>query len=334
MSYLLGELIQLGLGREGSRGTAVSPQAWIPARSPSGMRTELEKVLLQETRVTSMNSQGSEITQRRAEGDLEFNVRNESIGYIFLNMLGELSSETTDGATTHTFTKRLGDPQLPSLTLALHQKNHQDYEFPLSMVNSLEISTPVDDLVNATAEFLASEENEASESFTPVFSDDESYFRNHDVTITVAENMSALDGEDPMEVKEFSVNINNNTRVNQNVSNYNPSDVFALLMEITGSFNVDWQGTTMYDLFREGTSRAMRIEMERTDLPSIGSSDLKPKIQITLPKITFESFDFDRPLDDIVTQNIDYTAHFSEEDDMGIEVKIQNAKESYDAEES
>ena len=62
MGYLLGESVQLGVGQEAVRGTGVTPTAWLPARTPSGIRVVVDKVLVQETRASRITSQGSEIT--------------------------------------------------------------------------------------------------------------------------------------------------------------------------------------------------------------------------------------------------------------------------------
>ena len=50
MAYILGESVNIGLGVESTRGTAVSPQAWIAGRTPTGVRPVVDKVLVAETK--------------------------------------------------------------------------------------------------------------------------------------------------------------------------------------------------------------------------------------------------------------------------------------------
>ena len=324
----MGEKVQLGVGVEVTRGTPVAPAAWIPARTPSGIVTVLEKVQIKETKGAGIASQGSEITQKRVEGDLEFNVRNKSFGYILKSLLGTTTPVTALGATTHTFTRQTTGPQHPGLTLALAQPGQQHYEYALGFVNALEIRTPVDDLVNATASFLAKSEATHAD-YTPAVVAEDEYFRNSDVVIKFAANVAGLAGASAVGIKEFSLNINNNGRVNQVLGSLSPNDVLALLTEISGSFTTDFEGVaTYYDIFKAGTYKAMSIAMERTDLPVLGTSALKPKIEIILPKVSFDGYSPDRPLDDIVTEGVEFTAHY-DDTDGAIKVILQNEQATY-----
>lgn len=326
MAKLLGESIQLGIGSEATRGTPVAPAHWVPARTPTGIRPVLEKVLIRETRATKMASQASEIVQKRAEGDVEFNVRNESIGHILKSLLGNVA--TTNPETDvyqHVFSLLLNNPQHPTCTLALHQPGYQDYRFPFAIVNSLELRTPVNELVNATASFIASEEQEQSD-YTPATAEDDHYFRNHEVTIKLADDADGLGAASTLKVKEFSLGMNNGARADYNVGDLSPSDMLVMLLEITGSMQIDYEGKTYHDVFTSGAYRAMRIEMVRNI--DIGDG-LNPRITIDLPKISFENLDPNRPMDDIVRDGISFNAHYDDEEAEGVSVTVVNNHASY-----
>lgn len=326
----MGEQVQLGVGIEDVRGTGVAPQAWIPARTPAGIVSVVEKVPIKETRGSGIASQGSEIVQKRAEGDLEFNVRSATIGYFLLSLLGDVDSVYALSAGTHTFTRQVSGPQNPALTLALAQPGVQHYEYALAVVSSLEIRTPIDDLVNATVSFVGKgEANHAN--YTPAFDeDDDVIFRNHDVTIKFADNVAGLAAAPAVCINEFALTIANNSRAKQCIGNVNPTDIFSLISEISGNFVADFEDPAdYYDIFKAGTYKAMRITMERDDLPVIGTSALRHKIEITLPRVSFDGYTPDRPIDDIVTESIDFMAHFDEDEEGAIEVVIQNAQEEY-----
>ena len=332
MSYLLGESINLGVGGESAaaRGTGVTPSIWIPARTPSGIRPILEKVLLRETRGSGIMSNASEIVQKRAEGDLEFNLRLNSIGWIFQSLLGSSTpvakSAPNASVYDHTFSVLLNNPQHPTLTLGLGAPNQQDYEYANAVVNSLEIRTPVDDLVNATVGFIAKSEATHAD-YTVSFATSDSYFRQQDVSIKIANDTTGLAAATPIKLKEFSLAINNNARPDMNIGSLTPNDVFAMLMEIGGSCTIDYQGTTYHDLFTAGTSQALQITMTRTDL-TIGSS-ANPTLVITLPKITFEDLSPDRPLDDVATDKIKFSAHYDATTAKAISVVLTNLITTY-----
>ncbi len=331
MAYLMGEGVQLGIGPEVTRGTSVAPVIWVPARSPSGIKSIIEKTLIRETAGTGVMTKDSEIVHSRAEGDLEFNARNTSIGYILESLMGTVVSveEAATGAFTHTFTLDGTQAQRPALTLALAQPSHQDYEYSMGIVNTLEISTPIDDLVTMTAAFIAKDETGVSD-FTPAFATGDEYFRNHDVTFKVAADVAALSGATPICLKESALTIATNTRPNLCVANQAPNDILSLISEITGTFSVDYEGETYHDLYTAGTYQAIEIKMIRDDLPVLGTaSTLYPEITITMPKVSFEDWTPDRPLDDIVTENINYTAHYDTTEGHAIEITINNEQTAY-----
>ena len=162
MPYIRGEDINIGVGSENpaTRGTIVDPQSWIPGRTPTGIKPVIEKIEMKETRASGVDTQGAEIVQKRAEGDLEFNIRCGSFGYLLKSWLGKTTPSVVEVAAvwSHLFEVLPQNPEHPSLSLGLSQPNSQDYQYGLTLVKTLEIRTPVDDLVNATVGFLASKE--------------------------------------------------------------------------------------------------------------------------------------------------------------------------------
>ena len=329
MSYLLGEQIMLGMGLEQTRGTAIEPQVWIPARSPASLAAVVEQVQIKETRASGISTDGSEVTQMRAEGDLEFNVRSNSIGYIFRSLLGSHSSVTSGGATTHIFSRSVAGPQFPSLTLALSQPGHQSYIYPLAIVSQLELRTPIDDLVNATASFIAKAETDHA-AFTTLVADDDVYFRSHDVVVKFADDLSGLDAALGVCIKDLTFTIANNARPNFCLGDINPGDILTLITELSGSFTTDYEGASAYySTFKSAGLKAMRIEMKRDDLATIGSSGKYHTLTIDLARVSFTGYSPDRPLDDIVTENIDFMAHYSEDDMQAIKVTLINTNSTY-----
>ena len=70
--------------------------------------------------------------------------------------------------------------------------------------------------------------------------------------------------------------------------------------------------------------------MLRDDLPVLGTaSTLYPEITITMPKVSFEDWTPDRPLDDIVTENISYNAHYDTTEGHAIEITVNNEQATY-----
>lgn len=308
MPLLIGEAVTFGVGPETVRGTAVAPSAWIPGRVPTNIKSVVDKTLIKETRGNGSMSQASEVVRSRAEGDIQFNVRTGFIGHILKSLFGSVGSVTALGATTHTFNLVGNLAQHPSLTLGLAQPGITDYRYPLSIVSQLEVNTPIDDLVNATASFVSSREETVAD-YTPAFTGLDNFFRNHDVTIKLAATVGGLAAATPICIKESSLSIVNNTRPNNCVGSVNPVDVISLLSEVTGSFTVDYDLATYRDMYANGTYQAMQIEFTRDDLAVIGTSALYHTVRFVFPKISLEDYAIDRPLDDLVTEQLSFTAH-------------------------
>jgi len=328
MPFLKGEDINIGIAKETVRGTYVTPSAYIPARTPTGIKVAVDKAPIRETTGGGMGSTGSIVVQKRAEGDLEFNLRSRTIGFLLLSLLGKATSSVVVASTvySHLFEILLGNPQFPSLSLALSQLGFQDYKYAKSLVKSLEISTPVNDLVTAKASFLSSNEETVAD-VTVAFSSTDHYFRPFDVVIKVAADVAGLAAAPALALKEFSLSIDNNARVNQNIGELTPSDLLALMHEINGSFVMDYTAETYRDAYVAGTYYAMSMTLTRTDI-DLGSGN-SPSLSIVMPKISFESREADRPIDDIVTDNVEFIAHHDIVTGYGIRATLVNDQASY-----
>ena len=332
MPLLRGEQLNIGVGIEdpSNRGDFTGPDAFIPGRSPSGITVEVVKTLLKETRASGVSSRGSVIVQRRASGSLEFNLRSQTIGYLLKSLFGKISSQAVPASASaydHTFTIEKYNPQFPTISISLSAGNEQHYGFRNGLVKSLEIKTPVDDLVNATVEFIASDES-AQSDFTPAFSDDDVIFRPQDVSIKIAADVAGLAAATPIGVKEFSIKQDNNGKPQHNIGSVTAKDQLAGVTDIAGSLVIDYEGTTYHDLYKAGTYKAMQIIITRSDI-ALDANNNHPTLTITLAKVSFEKYSPDRPLDDIVRDKLDFVAHYDESEDEAIEAVLRNNIPSY-----
>jgi len=179
---------------------------------------------------------------------------------------------------------------------------------------------------------MATVETEESD-YTPAFDADEDFlFRNHDVTVKFAAEVGDLDAATGVCINELALTVSNSARDKQCIGSKTPADIFTLISEISGSFTADFNDPAdYYDLFKAGTYKAMRIDMVRSDLSVIGTSALKPRIVIDLPKVSFDGYSPDRPIDDIVTESIDFNAHYDDTEASAISVTIINDTGNYNA---
>lgn len=321
-----------GIGVESVRGTGVAPQAWIPGRTPTGIAPVIDKVNIRETRGSKFASHSAEAVMKRAEGDLEFNLRVKSIGYILLSLFGDVESAAVvgqSGVYDHTFAVLPNDPEHPSLSITVDQPAGQSYRYILALASALGIEIVPNDLVMGTASFIASEEEEVSHAGDTDPMTGDLYFRHQDITIKFAANVAGLGAASPIKVKTFKSELPNGARVDQNVSELNPGNVLATTFEPKISVELDYQNEDFHDAF-EDDYFAVQVVMERTDT-TIGSST-HPKLTLTFPRVSIEKWSPDRPIDDIMKESVDFVVHYSETEGYGVRPVLRNTVAAYEAE--
>lgn len=329
MSYIRGEDIVLGVGVETVKGTGVTPSFWIPGRAPTTGGPRVNKTPVRETRSTKMPSIGSEIVMKSAGGAMDFNARVISMGYLLKSLLGSVSSGAVAaqaGAYDHVFTILPNEPEHPTLTGGVAVGGGQDYQLARLLVVAMTLNWPIDDLLNGSFEYIAENETEHAD-YTPSFSTADHYFRPQDTVLKLAANLAGLAGATAVKVKEASLDIKNNGKMLQHLGDMEGDAAIVGDMEITGDFAVDYIDKTMHDAFLANTYQALSIKSERTDV-TIGVSTF-PSILVELPRITFESYDQDRPIDDIVSQGIGFASHYSISDSLGIRITLRNTQANY-----
>ncbi len=329
MAYLLGESVTMGVGVESVRGTGVAPTDFIPARTASDVTKKVEKTMVKESRASKYGTYGTEITHSRGEGEVEFNLRNRTIGYFLKSLLGSLSSALKGGESVvynHTFSILSTSPANPTLTLALAQEGFQDYEYNAVLITKLELEAKIDEVVTAKASFISKDEAEHAD-YTPSFNSNDYLFRNHDFKVKLATTLGGLAGATALPLKEFKLTIANNGKPNHVVNALTPDDVLSGVNEIGGGVSFDYVDKTFYDYYKNNTALYMEISAINTG-QTIGTSS-NPSMVITLYKVSLTSYKADRPIDDIVTQSIEFNAHYSVADSKAIQVVLTNEKASY-----
>lgn len=324
-----GESIALGVAVEATRGTFAEPQDFIRLREPAGLQTVVEKVDIKEATGSGVDTQGQEIIKSKVEGPLSFNLRFRTIGYLLKSLLGGVSSATEAGQTVvyrHTITL---DPDLlqPALSFALAKGDLDHKAVNGGVVSTLSLNFPLEDVINGEATVMGRTEA-AHANFTPAFPDDDYLAPRHYMTIKVAANVAGLGAATVIPITGASLALDRQTREKMVISSLSPADFLAQLLNITGSFTWEKSADTYRDLAVANTPRAVQIAIVNT-AQTIGTG-ANPSLTITLPNVTFNHAET-RPLDDVVTEQIDFKAHFDETEAKAITISLVNEKANYAA---
>jgi hypothetical protein len=330
MSLQRGEDCVIGIAQSTDRQTHADAQVWIPARTPSGIAPQIESIDVKEARGNKVTSTGREIVQKRVEGDLEINVRVQSIGHLLKPFFGAVASVVNADPSglvyDHTFTILADTPVHPAIHGSLSQPAGQDYEFIGGGISKLDLTIDPGDLVRAVAGLGFSREvANAGGAYVPSFSPNDSHFRHQDVVIKLAANVAGLDAAPAIGVKSFATSLPNGLFVNQNVSELN-GQMLVGAFDLSGSFELDYQNEALHDAFDQNTYQAMRVEMVRSDI-TLGNGE-NPRIAFIFPKISINGWTPNRPLEEIVTQAISFMAH-NDPTEGAIKAEVRNLVANY-----
>lgn len=286
MSKIIGRLKDVGVAIESSRGVGQAPAFWVPksAVSIEDKVTKARSALSYGT----INLEGNQsiVAKKWAEGDLEFDLMDQSFGYFLYALLGSLStSGPTDSAYTHTFSLSETN-QHQSLAISVNETSIGDLMFKLAMINSMTITFTPDDVVKVNVSFMAKSSADTSQTVSYTA---ENKFVGRDLTFKLASLTSGLAGASNIPLKRLVLTIEKNTVLDHNLSTVQPEDILNQGFKITGEVELDYEDRTYRDLMVDGTYKAVRIALTNTRA-TIGAST-NPAFTLDLSRVDFSQWE-------------------------------------------
>jgi hypothetical protein len=329
MALTRGENYAVGVAVEATRGTWVAAQDYVRSREPATVQTVVEKVDIKETKATGVASQGQVVTMKKVEGDMALNLRMRTIGYFLKSFLGGVSSAVEAGETVvyrHTFTL---DPaiQQPTLALSLARGTFPHKKVNGAVVSKMSMQFTTDDVINGSVSIKGLTEV-TNADFTAGYSNSDPLVPHQFVTLKVADNVAGLAAAPIVCVTDLALEQDRGSREKLCISSESPVDMIAKLLSVSGKFNMDKTDDTYRELAIANTSKAIQISVVNT-AQNIGVSS-NPEITITLPNVTFTTSET-RPLDDVVTEEVSFVAHYDDTEAKAITVSLVNEKANYNA---
>jgi len=163
----IGRLIQVGIAKETTRGTAISSASYWNPWSDLTLDEKKEFAIDDQSYGIIEDSVHLSQTKKMAQGSMTGNAADQSIGLLLYSMFGGYGvAGPSDSAYTHTFT--IGETaQHQSLTFFLHDPlAAQDYSYANGVVEKLELDLTLKKFVAFTASIRA-QSGAAQSSFTP-----------------------------------------------------------------------------------------------------------------------------------------------------------------------
>ena len=321
MAKFVGRGVNVGFGKETTRGTSVAPSSWF-AKTSISFDDKMETVVDEGNYGTIVDSTGHEVVKRFSEGEIMGSLGVNSISLPLYAMLGAVTTATASGtAKTHTMT--LSESyQSPSLTIAMDDPV-QDKRFALGVINSMTIKVEPKKYVEVSMTFMGKQGVNSSE--TVAFTEDYLLKATH-TNILFASDLAGLDVAvaGGTCIKSFELTLERTLSEDECISSIAPSDYISTVFAISRSMEVTYENEADYKTKAlTGTTQAMRISILNGDV-IIGGGTASPELEIDLAKVGFTEWSRTVSTNEIVTQSVGFKGFYSIADAKAIIARLTN----------
>lgn len=299
MAKFIGRRGSLGLAKEATAGTIVTPTFWLPYTSLE-FDDKTEGVEEESALGRIEDSDAFHVTQKFGEGEIEGDLYDRESGLLLTSLLG--ASPTTTGGPTYTHDFPFTNTNThTSLSVAYEDPNHAKI-FPYSVVDSLEINVEQNSPVTYTAGFKSRVARDwTASAITPSFTSLGNKFLHQDLIFKLATSTAGLSAASAISLKGLQLNISANAEFDQVLGTVEPEAVLNHQFSVEGSVTLNFEDQTYRRYFLDNTYRAMGIYLQRS-----ASSQLN----LEFPRVSFNEWEQDRGLNDIVSQTFQFKGHY------------------------
>lgn len=323
MANYIGSLVNVGIGIEATRGTAVAPAIHTPVRSFSVL-DKAEVVEQQAPYNTISTTMQSDVAKRWSNGAIETPIQDNAMGYFLTALMGASPTTTTveTGVRQHVFNIANNNTHK---SLSIHKIEGNDNRvYPGCMIENAEFNYVLGEYSYVNFGFLGKSGATASSSATYT---EEKFFRPQDVTFKMASNYAGLTGASAIQVEDLKLTIDKGLVDYQALGSIELAEIFNQKIMVTGTATLLYDNNTYRDLYTLGTDRAVRIELENTKT-LIGATKY-PKLQFDIYKANVKSWEVEYSNEEIVKQTIEFEGRYSLTDTKEITATLINTVTSY-----
>lgn len=324
MSYI-GRRVGVGLGKETTRGTAVSPTYFFPLEDYD-YDDKAEVIARTGRRSRIEESFNGDVVKKWGEGSLSGAVFNSGFGLVLLSALGTDTATTTSGETAvydHTFSVA-NTNEHQSLTISSDDSVETDKQYAGAVITSLEIKGAPGEYLTYNAGFMG--KSEASGTITASYAT-EHPFRPQDITFKYATVFSGLAAASATSIRSFTFKIEQNVEANYNLGSITPSNFYNKQYTITLDLEMLHTADTFRDLFIAGTVEALQVSCANTAITLGVAANPTVRLDCYQGQLT----DWSRTLsnNDLSIENMSWRLDYDTTNSKSIEVLLRNIISSY-----
>jgi len=323
MTKYIWRQVEVWVGIEGTRWTAVVAQQWTPKTDFSFEET-METIQDESSIGIIVDARDNFVSKRFWEGEFGGNVEVNSLGYFLLATLWEVSSEVdTSWAYKHSF-ELANTNQTQSLTLTVKDPVIGDVRYPLASVETMTISAEEGAFATFTVTFKSKPWTDTTVSSN--YNLDYKLLARHSIFRTAA-NLAGLGAASDVCLRSFEITFEKNLEDDYCLGSISPEDFINQAFMVTGSFTAVFKNEVFRDFALEGVKRAIRFSLVNTDV-TIGATS-NPRLTIDLPLASFTKFSRTQGNDETVVQTLTFKWLYSQVDTSAVNVELVNTIAEY-----
>lgn len=318
-----GRRSDIGITKEASRGTtAGSADYWLPAAAYS-FSEKVNKVRDDSGMGSIETPRSADIVKKWTEGDLEFNIYDQSIGLILLALFGSETFETDTPESDvgrHTYTVAASNQHQ---SLSVWKKNPvETLQAGNVMISSFGIRIVLDQYIRATASLMGNLFGNDTDTVAYV---SENKFRPQDAVIKLAATEAELSGASPITtIRSLNLNVNKNVEDYQGVGSVTPVDFVNKDFLVSGDFEIAFEDDSYKDLTLLNSLRAMTLKVTNSDAIAAGTTN--PSLEFILDQVDFDNFEIDEANENVAILTASFTGHYSQSNSRMIRAILENSK--------
>jgi len=321
MTKLIGRLVSVGIGKEGTRGTADAIDYWLPWMDAT-IETRIERAINESSIARLEDSDGADIVSKWGEGTIKGKLKDESFGLLLLSLFGtDTPALVETGVYDHVFSVAQ-TTQHQSLTLAVKDAN-LDEAYPNAVIDSIKLDGELGNYVMMEAAFQSKPEESDSNTVSITSERD---FVPKMISFKHANAQSGLDGASAVSIKKFSLEMRQNIMREDVLGSEEPNDILNQAFMIEGDIELVHNDTTFEDLQNNDTYQALRIKLLHT--ATIGASS-NPTITIDLYRAKISDYERSLPQNELVTESFHFKAFYSIADSKMVDCTLRNEVAAY-----
>lgn len=322
MSKFIGSRVDLGIGKETVRGTAVAPGYWLRP-SEFSVDERVIKSLDESSRNLIEDSIDSQVVGKFAEGSFSLPVRDKSFGLLLLSMFGSVADATVEtGVYDHTYSVQQSN-QHQSLSVHLKEPN-TGKDYALAMLTEMEFAVELEK--HAMAKFGFRSKGGTSFSRTATYVS-ENIFLPTMGDVRFAANLAGLGAASAIKIRQVSLKVSKNVEDDRALGDANQQDILNRQFQVEGEITLVYDDQSYVTNLNGNTAQALRVDLTNTGV-TIGSTS-NPRVRFELAKVLLEEVSRSFGKGDIVLQTLKFKGFYSESDSSMISAVLRNTVASY-----